>query len=84
MLAKSLLTIGAMACSILAVPAHAQMGGRAAIVLPDGAVKPLIQTACSACHSLGNITNSGHTREDWKTTVAMMLKRGRCRASGQS
>jgi hypothetical protein len=36
----------------------------------------IVQTACAACHSLGNITNSGHSPEEWKTTVAMMLNVG--------
>jgi len=38
--------------------------------------KEIVQTACAACHSLGNVTNSGHSVEEWKTTVAMMLNVG--------
>lgn len=53
-----------------------QMQGRAAIQLPDGEAKPIIEAACSVCHSLGNITNSGHTPEEWKTTIAMMRNAG--------
>ncbi len=50
--------------------------GRASAQLPDGDGKEIVQTACAACHSLGNITNSGHSPEEWKTTVAMMLNAG--------
>jgi virginiamycin B lyase len=49
---------------------------RAAVQLPDGDGKEIVQTACAACHSLGNITNSGHSPEEWKTTVAMMRNAG--------
>jgi len=52
------------------------MQGRSAIQLPDGEGKEIVQTACAACHSLGNITNSGHSAEEWKTAVAMMLNVG--------
>jgi virginiamycin B lyase len=78
MRARSLLTMAAMACTVFTVPAHGQGQTRARepIVLPDGDAKPLVQSACSACHSLGNITNSGHSAEDWKTTIAMMLNVG--------
>jgi len=44
--------------------------------LPEGEGKEIVQTACAACHSLGNVTNSGHSVEEWKTTVAMMLNVG--------
>ena len=72
---------GMIAVAVVGVVAGAnaqgQMRARAPIVLPDGDAKPLVQEACSICHSLGNITNSsGHTPEDWKTTVAMMLNVG--------
>ena len=76
---KSLL-ICMMACSlILALPARGQeqMQERGTVQLPDGDAKDLISDTCSACHSLSNITNSqGHTPEEWKTTVAMMLNVG--------
>jgi virginiamycin B lyase len=45
--------------------------------LPAGDAKETIENACSVCHSLTNITNSqGHSPEEWKTTVAMMLNVG--------
>ena len=76
--AKSVLTCLGAAVLFLALPARSQesMQGRGAIQLPEGEGKEIVQTACAACHSLGNITNSGHSPEEWKTTVAMMLNVG--------
>src|ERR1700730_12252762 len=76
--AKSILTCFGAAILFWAFPAQSQesMQGRDAIQLPDGEGKEIVQTACAACHSLGNITNSGHSPEEWKTTVAMMLNVG--------
>src|SRR6195256_6883422 len=75
---KSILTCMGAAILFLALPAWSQepMQGRAAIQLPDGEGKEIVQTACAACHSLGNIANSGHSAEEWKTAVAMMLNVG--------
>src|ERR1700690_3661907 len=66
------------ACMLVGLPLWGQNPppGRAAVQLPDGDGKEIVQTACAACHSLGNITNSGHSPEEWKTTVAMMLNAG--------
>src|SRR5216684_8458470 len=76
---KSLLTCMMASSLFLALPARGQeqMQDRAAVQLPAGDAKDLITDTCSACHSLSNITNSqGHTPEEWKTTVAMMLNVG--------
>src|SRR5215469_14537490 len=62
-----------------ALPARAQMqmGERTPVQLPDGDAKQLVEDTCQTCHSLTNITNSqGHTPEEWKTTVAMMINVG--------
>jgi virginiamycin B lyase len=78
---KSLLT-GIIACSVLLAPparAQMQMGDRTAAEpqLPAGDAKEIVENSCAVCHSLTNITNSqGHTPEEWKTTVAMMLNVG--------
>src|SRR5579862_3561184 len=83
MIAKSVSTLIAAAVLFLAIPARSQEGmgsmgpqPRGKVELPDGDGKQIVQSACAACHSLGNITNSGHSPEDWKTTVAMMLNVG--------
>src|SRR5437879_3748848 len=76
--AKSILKCMGASILFLALPAWSQepMQGRSAIQLPDGEGKEIVQTACAACHSLGNITNSGHSPDEWKTAVAMMLNVG--------
>jgi virginiamycin B lyase len=78
MSAKSVWTLILAGMVFIALPARSQgqMGAREKVDLPDGDAKATIETACSVCHSLGNITNSGHSPEDWKTTVAMMLNVG--------
>jgi virginiamycin B lyase len=76
---KSVLMCMMAGSLFLALPARGQeqMQDRGAVQLPDGDAKETVETACSACHSLTNITNSqGHTPEEWKTTVAMMLNVG--------
>src|ERR1019366_5362204 len=76
--AKSLSTLIGVALLISALPAWSQnqMPGRAAVQLPDGEGKETIQTACAACHNLNIVADSGHSPEEWKTTVAMMLNVG--------
>src|ERR1035441_6929947 len=73
--AKSILTLIVSAILFIALPARSQNPAQARepIQLPDGEGKEIVQVACAACHSLGNITNSGHSPEEWKTDVAMML-----------
>src|SRR5579863_7737648 len=78
---KSLIT-GIIACSVLlAAPVRAQMqmGERSGAEpqLPAGDAKEIVENSCAVCHSLTNITNSqGHTPEEWKTTLSMMLNVG--------
>jgi virginiamycin B lyase len=76
---KSLLICTMAGSLYLALPARGQeqTQDRGAAQLPDGDAKETVENACTACHSLTNITNSqGHTPEEWKTTVAMMLNVG--------
>ena len=62
----------------IALPAwsQGQMQNRAPVQLPDGDGKAIVETSCATCHSLNNITNSGHSAEEWKNTVAMMVNVG--------
>lgn len=43
----------------------------------------MVETTCSACHSLTNITNAGHSRADWDTVVHMMVNTGAKLSSNQ-
>ena len=62
----------------IALPAwsQGQMQNRPPVQLPDGDGKAIVETSCATCHSLNNITNSGHSAEEWKNTVAMMVNVG--------
>lgn len=68
----------------LAAPAAvcAQGGGRGRqVTLPDGPGKDIVQTVCSTCHSLSNITNDGYTRDEWKYLTSTMVDLTRDQAS---
>jgi virginiamycin B lyase len=69
--------LGGSLLFVLPARGQEQMQDRAAVQLPDGDAKETVENACTACHSLTNITNSqGHSPEEWRTTVAMMLNVG--------
>ena len=76
MLQKSLFL--SVALIFIAVPAGAQN-----MALPDGPGKDMVQNTCSACHSLGMITNSGHSKAQWSNVVHMMANAGAQIPSGQ-
>jgi len=63
---------------VLGMPARAQNAA-----LPDGPEKDTVQNACSACHALGMVTNSGHSKAEWNTVVHMMVNAGAQLTPGQ-
>jgi virginiamycin B lyase len=66
-------------CSTFLAPgllAQGQGKQPAARPLPAGNVKNLVETACTACHPATMITDTGHTREDWKLVVERMVADG--------
>jgi virginiamycin B lyase len=77
---RSILTLAVAAFLFTALAARTQEGGQMAsrpeAQLPDGEGKDIVQTNCGVCHSLNNVTNSGHSPEEWRNTVAMMLNVG--------
>jgi len=72
-------TLAMLAMFAATLPMAAQQPGRGrggqTISLPDGSGKEIAESQCAACHSLGLITNSGYTHEEWislfKTMVAL-------------
>ena len=46
------------------------------IVLPDGKAKPLVESACTECHGLDQVVQSGMSASDWRATVNRMVKKG--------
>jgi virginiamycin B lyase len=74
MLKTILVLAAAGAVFFSVVPAHGQRGQTAPVALPDGNGKELVQTLCSTCHGLNQITNSwGHTHDGWQAVVASMV-----------
>ena len=57
---------------LLSIPIFA--AAVAAQTLPDGPGKELVETICSACHSLSNVTTQQKTREEWQAKVTEMLQ----------
>jgi virginiamycin B lyase len=51
-------------------------GNQEQVNLPDGDGKATVQTACVACHSLNQVTNAGHDKEEWTTVLHMMVNVG--------
>lgn len=49
------------------VSAHSQ-------TLPQGPGKDLVETICTACHSLVNITTQQKSKEEWQAKVTEMLQ----------
>ncbi|HEX3464930.1 MAG TPA: hypothetical protein VHS78_12855 [Candidatus Elarobacter sp.] len=52
------------------VPVHGQSA------LPEGPGREVVTAHCLACHGASMITRSGHDREGWRNTVAMMINAG--------
>jgi len=44
--------------------------------LPEGPGRELVTAHCLSCHGAAQITRSGHDREGWRNTVAMMINAG--------
>src|SRR5437868_6600107 len=61
----------------------ASLTAAAQTVLPNGAAKDVVQTACSACHQLNVITNAGHSPEEWNRIVGDMMMKGAVLSAAQ-
>jgi virginiamycin B lyase len=62
-----------------AFPARGQQSGprnQQQAQLPEGEGKATVQAACGICHSLAQVTNAGHDREEWDTVLHMMINVG--------
>src|SRR3954453_5537476 len=44
--------------------------------LPPGNGREIVSTACTTCHAITLITNTGHTPADWKLLVERMVAAG--------
>ena len=71
----SRLTLAPMVASVMAalVPLTVVLQSQAS-GLPDGAARPLVETACTACHGSNQIVrSSGYTVEGWQELTANMV-----------
>ena len=71
-----LLLLAAFVC--IALPSRGQNQGanQQAVQLPEGDGKATVQAACGVCHAMTQVTNNGHDREEWITTLHMMVNVG--------
>ena len=67
---RSVLPLIAAALLCCAVPVRSQS------TLPEGPGRELVTAHCLACHGASQITRSGHDRDGWRNTVAMMINAG--------
>jgi len=58
---------------LVAMPQESEEGARKAAAAKG---KVLVQTACTACHSLMVIQNANKNRESWKKTLEKMTQQG--------
>src|SRR5689334_4985333 len=74
---RSILALVFIAACCMAVSAGQEpaRGGRgAAVTLPDGNGRDLVQTMCTKCHGLNLITGSwGYTRQGWESVFSSMV-----------
>src|SRR3990170_3422844 len=69
-----ILPVAVFVCVCATIPAPAQRGGAAPVVLPDGNGKEMVTALCSGCHNLNMITTGwGYDRQDWDSLIASMV-----------
>jgi virginiamycin B lyase len=68
------LMVAVLLCSV--APAWSQAQDQSATALPEGNGKEIVETACGFCHSLNTVINTGHSPEEWKTVMHMMVNIG--------
>src|SRR5438046_133312 len=58
-----------------ACPVTALTQGRrnAAVTLPDGPGKEIVENVCAQCHGLSMVTNDGYSREEWPRIFGTMV-----------
>lgn len=68
--------MAAAACVCAVLPGRAQERQNEAVQLPDGEGKATVQAACGVCHSMKQVTDAGHDKEEWTTVLHMMVNVG--------
>jgi virginiamycin B lyase len=68
-----LLAVAALVSIVATLPVPAQRGG-APVTLPEGEGKQMVETLCSGCHTLNNITTGwGYDKQGWDSVIASMV-----------
>src|SRR3954471_20175086 len=52
------------------------LAGEAQTPLPEGSAKEVVQAACTQCHGLNRITDTGYSPSDWQEVMSMMMANG--------
>ena len=61
--------------ALLAVPVEGQRGGREQVQLPTGPGQMMVESRCSLCHGLNQITGSaGYDQAGWEERIASMVE----------
>src|ERR1700733_10113252 len=58
------------------VSAQEQVAQQTPVQLPAGEGKEIVQSACTKCHTLERIVNSGYTHDGWQLMVNQMISNG--------
>jgi len=69
-------TIAAAILCPLTLSAQPQKQAQGQRPLPEGNGKEAVEASCTQCHALTTVTRAGHSPEEWKTVVAMMINDG--------
>jgi cytochrome c5 len=48
-------------------------GPNAAVALPEGVGKELVQARCTLCHDAGRIMSAKRTKQEWQATINLMM-----------
>lgn len=75
-MSKTHLAFSIAIAALIAVGPSARSQTSSPAQLPDGRGEDVVLNTCSACHGLGRVVHSGHTREDWLTVLDMMVNVG--------
>jgi virginiamycin B lyase len=52
------------------------IAARGQATLPEGSGKDIVETKCSVCHGLQQVTRAGYSHDGWQNVVAMMVNVG--------
>ena len=67
--------VAVFVATLVTVPVEGQRGGRGQVQLPTGAGQMMVETTCSMCHGLNQVTGSaGYDEAGWQERIASMIE----------